>query len=169
MAVRHQLIRRPPEAVWAVLADGSRYADWVVGTDSSRPKDDGWPDVGSTIAYTVRVGPYTAEGDTVVRLCEPLRRLELEARSGALGTARIAIELRPWGDETLLIVDEHPLRGPGGLLHNALLDALLQLRHRAMLGRLADLVENGTGPTGEHSGRPATGGQGTATPAPGTP
>ncbi|MEU0274379.1 SRPBCC family protein [Streptomyces sp. NPDC006307] len=141
MAVRHRLIRRAPEAVWAVLADGARYADWVVGTDSSRQKDDNWPKVGSEIAYTVRLGPYTAEGDTVVRICDPPRTLELEARSGALGTARIAIELRPWGDETLVVLDEHPLRGPGGLLHNTVLDALLQLRHRAMLGRLADLVE----------------------------
>ncbi|MET9800234.1 SRPBCC family protein [Streptomyces sp. NPDC006368] len=148
MAVRHRLIRRPPEAVWAVLADGSRYADWVVGTDSTREKDDHWPEPGARIAYTVRVGPYTAEDDTVVRLCEPPRTLELEARSGPLGTARIAIELRPWGEETLVIVDEHPLRGPGGFLHNAALDAMIQLRHRAMLRRLADLVEQTTAAPG---------------------
>ncbi|OKJ95039.1 polyketide cyclase [Streptomyces sp. CB03234] len=141
MAVRHQLIKRPPEAVWAVLGDGSRYSDWVVGTSSSRQKDGDWPKTGSTIEYTVRLGPYTAEGETVVRLHEPPRCLELEAKMGALGTARIAMEVRPWGDETLVIVDEHPLRGPGGLLHNAAVDALLQLRHRAMLPRLADLVE----------------------------
>lgn len=141
MAVRHQLIKRPPEAVWAVLEDPALYCDWVVGTSSSRPKDGDWPKTGSTLEYTVRLGPYTAEGETVVRLHEPPRRLELEAKSGALGTARIAIEVRPWGDETLVVVDEHPLRGPGGLLHNTVLDALLQLRHRAMLRRLADVVE----------------------------
>ncbi|MEU9985010.1 SRPBCC family protein [Streptomyces sp. NPDC050856] len=141
MAVRHQLIRRAPEAVWAVLEDGSRYGDWVVGTSSSRQKDDTWPKVGSAIAYTVSLGPYTVEGETVVRRYDPPRTLELEARTGPLGTARIAIEVRPWGEETLVIVDEHPLRGPGGLLHNTLVDALLQLRHRAMLGRLAKLVE----------------------------
>jgi uncharacterized protein YndB with AHSA1/START domain len=141
MAVRHQLIKRPPEAVWAVLEDASRYSDWVVGTSSSRHKDGDWPKTGSTLEYTVSLGPYTAEGETVVRLYEPPRCLELEAKSGALGTARIAIEVRPWGDETLVVVDEHPLRGPGGLLHNTLIDALLQLRHRAMLRRLADVVE----------------------------
>ncbi|MCS0634907.1 SRPBCC family protein [Streptomyces sp. LP05-1] len=141
MAVRHRLIERPPEAVWAVLADGSRYADWVVGTSSSRQKDDRWPQEGSALAYTVSVGPWTGEGETVVRLVEPGRRLELEAKSGPLGTARIAFELRPWGDATLVVVDEHPLRGPGGLLHNTAADALLQLRHRAMLRRLAEVVE----------------------------
>ncbi|MFF8833226.1 SRPBCC family protein [Streptomyces sp. NPDC015131] len=141
MAVRHQLIRRSPEAVWAVLEDASRYSDWVVGTSDSRPKSGDWPKPGSVLEYAVRLGPRTVRGETVVRLHEPPRRLELEAKSGALGTARIAIEVRPWGDETLVVLDEHPLRGPGGLLHNTFVDAVLQLRHRAMLGRLADVVE----------------------------
>ncbi|MGI5479001.1 SRPBCC family protein [Streptomyces lavendofoliae] len=144
MAVRHQLIKRPPEAVWAVLEDPSRYSDWVVGTSSSRPKTGDWPQTGSALEYTVRVGPWTADGETVVRLYDRPRCLELEAKSGALGTARIAIEVRPWGDETLVVVDEHPLRGPGGLLHNTVIDALLQLRHRAMLRRLADVIEGAT-------------------------
>ncbi|MEE1757475.1 SRPBCC family protein [Streptomyces sp. SP18CS02] len=140
MAVRHHLIKRRPEAVWAVLGDGSRYSDWVVGTSSSRSKDTHWPQVGSAIEYTVNLGPYTATGETVVRVHEPPRILELEAKS-SLGTARIAIDVRPWGEETLVIVDEHPLRGPGGALHNAAFEALLQLRHRAMLARLAAVVE----------------------------
>ncbi|MEU6486643.1 SRPBCC family protein [Streptomyces sp. NPDC046887] len=142
MAVRHHLVERPPEAVWAVLADGSRYDRWVVGTSETREKTPGWPVTGSAIEYQVRLGPYRASGHTVVRVSEPGRRLELEAHAGALGTARIAIELRPWGeDETLVVLDEHPLRGAGGLLHNTLDDALLQLRHRSMLSRLARLVE----------------------------
>ncbi|GAA2498159.1 SRPBCC family protein [Streptomyces gobitricini] len=145
MAVRHRLIKRPPEAVWAVLEDASRYSDWVVGTSSSRLKDGDWPKTGSTLEYTVHLGPRTAAGETVVRLYDPPRCLELEAKSGALGTARIAIEVRPWGDETLVVVDEHPLRGPGGLMHNSVVDALLQLRHRAMLRRLAEVVEGEAG------------------------
>jgi uncharacterized protein YndB with AHSA1/START domain len=28
MAVRHCLIKASPQTVWAVLADGTRYADW---------------------------------------------------------------------------------------------------------------------------------------------
>ncbi|WP_329154119.1 SRPBCC family protein [Streptomyces sp. NBC_01456] len=142
MAVRHQLIKRAPDAVWAVLADPSRYADWVVGTARSRPDEGVWPEPGSTLAYTVRVGPWTLNGHTTVRRCDPPRELELEVDSGSLGTARIAIDVRPWGEHTLVIVDEHPLTGPGGVLHNAALDAFLQLRHRSMLSRLATVVEN---------------------------
>ena len=145
MAVQNQLIRRPPPAVWAVLEDGNRYADWVVGTDRSRPGEGEWPRLGSTIDYTVRIGPWTVGGHTVVRRYEPPQWLELEAYSGPLGTARIAVEVRPWGADTLVILDEHPLRGPGGALHNVALDVLIQLRHRSMLGRLANLVETTRG------------------------
>ncbi len=141
MAVRPILIRRPPEAVWAVLGNGHRYAEWVVGTHDSRPLDGDWPAVGSALRYVVRVGPWRLSGQTVVRVNEPGRRLELEAHSGRLGTARIAIEIRPWGDDTLVIVDEHPLAGPGGRLHNRGSEALLQLRHRRMLRQLARVVE----------------------------
>ncbi|WP_329563415.1 SRPBCC family protein [Streptomyces uncialis] len=142
MAVRHQLIRRPPAEVWAVLADGSRYGEWVVGPDSSRQTDGDWPRTGATLEYTIRLGPWSGTGRTVVRDVEPPRRIELEAESGRLGTARIAIEVRPWGEKSLVIVDEHPLRGPGGRLHNTALDSLLQLRNRKMLSRLADVVES---------------------------
>ncbi|MCP3819715.1 SRPBCC family protein [Streptomyces sp. A3M-1-3] len=154
MAVRHQLIKRPPAVVWSVLEDGSRYADWVVGTSDSRPVDGNWPEVGAKIEYDVRLGPWTVSGHTVVRRHEPPEWLELEICSGPLGTARIAIDIRPWGPDTLVIVDEHPLQGPGGLLHNAAVDALLQARHRSMLGRLAEVVEKA--PSRHRADTPAT-------------
>ncbi|MFF3263645.1 SRPBCC family protein [Streptomyces sp. NPDC002932] len=148
MAVRHRLIESPVDDVWAVLADGRRYADWVVGTSESCPEDGEWPQVGSSITYTVRVGPWSVAGSTVVRRREPPGVLELEVDSGWLGTARIALEVRPWGENALVTIDEHPLRGPAGKLHNTAVDALIQLRHRSMLARLADTVE--TAPQGRH-------------------
>lgn len=141
MAVRHCLIKTSPGTVWAVLADGTRYADWVVGTSSSRPLRGRWPQTDAAIGYEVRIGPVALSNETVVRRCEEGTLLELEAKAGWLGTARIAIELRPWGDDCLVIVDEHPLRGAGGLLHNVGTEAMIQLRHRAMLARLARLCE----------------------------
>ncbi|MCW7991476.1 polyketide cyclase [Streptomyces platensis subsp. clarensis] len=131
--------------MWEVLADGSRYADWVVGTSESRVARGLWPELGSALEYTVRLGPWTVAGTTVVRRVDVLRELELEVDSGPLGTARVAIDIRPWGDQALAIVDEHPLQGIGGTLHNAAVDALIQLRHRSMLARLANVVEEETG------------------------
>ncbi|MFD6874618.1 MULTISPECIES: SRPBCC family protein [unclassified Streptomyces] len=146
MAVRHHLIHATPHQVWAVLADTSRYADWVVGTSDSRATCGLWPELGSTLEYTVRIGPWTVAGTTVVRHVDAPKELELEVDSGPIGTARVAIEIRPWGDEALVKVDEHPLRGLGGTLHNAAVDTLIQLRHRSMLARLANVVEKSAGP-----------------------
>ncbi|MEU9297452.1 SRPBCC family protein [Streptomyces sp. NPDC048266] len=142
MAVRHQLIRKPPAEVWSVLRDGDLYARWVVGTDESWNRDGRWPAEGSEIGYAVRLGPFEYRNRTVSRVFEPGKRLELESMSGRTGSVRIAIEVRSWGEDTLVIVDEHPLSGPVARLHNVLFDAAIQLRHRAMLSRLARLVES---------------------------
>ncbi|CAM5261427.1 SRPBCC family protein [Streptomyces griseomycini] len=141
MAVRHRLIRTSPQTVWDVLSDGSRYAEWVVGTSSSEPVRGQWPRLDAAIRYEVRVGPLSLTNETVVRRCEPGANLELEAKAGPLGTARIAIETRPWGDGCLVFVDEHPLRGMGGTVHNVAVEALIQIRHRTMLARLAKICE----------------------------
>ncbi|MER8009517.1 SRPBCC family protein [Streptomyces sp. NPDC094149] len=145
MAIRHRLIKAAPEVVWDVLSDPDRYADWVVGTSSSRPVRGAWPRTGAAIRYQVHLGPARLSNETIVRFCDPGARLELEAHAGILGTARIAIELRPWGEYCLVIVDEHPLQGAGGKWHNFAFEALIHLRHRAMLGRLARLCEDWTG------------------------
>ncbi|CAM5463899.1 SRPBCC family protein [Streptomyces cyaneofuscatus] len=155
MAVRHHLIDRPPTAVWSVLEDETLYGEWVVGTSDSRPESGRWPESGASITYHVHVGPKRFAGRTVVRYIDRPGTLELEAEGGPWGTARIAFDIRPWGERTLVIVDEHPLRGLGGTLHNPLLDTVLQLRHRTMLARLARLVERVTAPE-PHGGRRAT-------------
>ncbi|MFD9404781.1 SRPBCC family protein [Streptomyces sp. NPDC060011] len=141
MAARHRVIKKSPSEVWAVLADGTRYGDWVVGTAASTPVRGEWPQVHAAIEYEVKLGPLSVTNETVVRACDEGRALELEAKAGPLGTARIAIEVRPWGDHTLVVVDEHPLQGVGGLLHNVGVEALIQLRHRTMLARLAEVCE----------------------------
>lgn len=141
MAVRHQLIKRPRDDVWSVLADRDLYSRWVPGTSGSHAGEGDWPEEGSDLRYSVRVGPWTLNGSTVVREAEPPDRLALEIDSGLLGTARIDIEVRRWGQDSLVIADEHPLTGASGLLHNAAVDAVMQVRHRHMLARLAKVVE----------------------------
>ncbi|GAB1325862.1 SRPBCC family protein [Streptomyces sp. NPDC093260] len=162
MAVRHRLVRTSPEAVWAVLADGSRYAEWVVGTAESHPLRGQWPQLDSAIEYQVRLGPVRLTNQTIVRNCEEGSLLELEAQAGILGTGRIAIEVRPWGEHCLVIVDEHPLQGAGGVVHNMAVETLIQLRHRAMLARLAKVCE-----TDADNGRRQRAQQNAGTPQPG--
>ncbi|MET8412741.1 SRPBCC family protein [Streptomyces sp. NPDC005195] len=154
MAVRHRLIKKPPEQVWEVLSDVEQYGDWVVGTARAEPDEGQWPRLGSALRYEIRIGPLALRNRTVVRRSEPPTVLELEADSGPLGTARIAMELRPWGEHTLIILDEHPLRGVGGAVHNGLLDVVQHVRSRAMLGRLARLCEQDENPARTASGPP---------------
>jgi len=141
MAIVNVLIQRPPEQVWDVLADGYAYAEWVVGTQEIRAVDDGWPEVGSSIHYTAGIGPLSFTGRTTVRRAEPGRQLGLEADGGPIGTARIVIDLIHWGEDTVVELDESPLRGAGYRLHNSVSDAVLLVRGRPMVQNLARLVE----------------------------
>lgn len=148
MAVRHHLVRRPREDVWAVLADRSAYADWVAGTSRSHGGTGEWPQEGASLEYDVELGPWSVSGTTVVREQQRPARLALEVDSGRLGTARVDIEIRPWGRDSLVIMDEHPLTGFGGAVHNAAMEAVLHWRHRRMLSRLAEVVEGSARPPG---------------------
>jgi uncharacterized protein YndB with AHSA1/START domain len=142
MAVLNVLVDRPPDHVWDVLSDGSSYAEWVMGTRYIHDVDPGWPELGAKIHFNVKVGPWTLDDVTTVRLAEPRQRLELEAQAGRLGSARISIVLLPWGDDqTVVILDEHPLSGPGVRWHSLAVEGLLRFRNERMLRSLARLVE----------------------------
>ncbi|WP_133914256.1 SRPBCC family protein [Streptomyces sp. NBC_00582] len=172
MAIRHRLIEADLRTVWAVLSDGDRYTEWVVGTSASRQVRGRWPQMDAAISYEVRLGPVRLSNETVVRRVEEPTELELEAHAGPLGTARIAFELRPWGERCLIIADEHPLNGVGGLLHNAGAEVVIQLRHRAMLARLARICESRQKEGRQETEKAATGAQPSETagaPGPGGP
>jgi uncharacterized protein YndB with AHSA1/START domain len=141
VAVVNVVVERRPEQVWDVLADGHAYAEWVIGTREIRVVDDGWPAAGTSIHYTVGRGPLSLRGRTTVRQLDKGKRLGLEADAGLLGSARIVIELSEWGEGTVIVLDEHPLRGPAYWLHGALSEALLVVRGRPMINQLARLVE----------------------------
>lgn len=124
-----------------MLSDGWCYRDWVVGTTAIRGVDDEWPAVGSALHYTVGYGPLRKEDRTVVRYADPPRRLELQAHAPPFGTARIAFEIRPWGEESVVIIDEHPLTGAAVKAHMLIGEAPFRLRNRRMLTLLTKLVE----------------------------
>ncbi|HYZ55525.1 MAG TPA: SRPBCC family protein [Streptosporangiaceae bacterium] len=141
MAVLNVLVDRPPREVWDVLSDGRAYAEWVVGTRHIRDVDPAWPKLGSEIHYSLGIGPWTFDDVTKVRLVEAGQHLELEARAGRLGTARVSIVLLPWGEnQTVVILDEHPLSGPGVRWHSIVVEGLLRLRNQRMLRSLARIV-----------------------------
>ncbi|MBU7600752.1 hypothetical protein JGS22_024790 [Streptomyces sp. P38-E01] len=101
MAVRKHLIDPSPTDVWAVLEGEHPYGRWVVGASDSRADEGNWPEKGSSLAHSLRLGPKEFASRTVVRRIDRPQTLELEADGGPLGTARIAFDIRPWGDKTL--------------------------------------------------------------------
>jgi hypothetical protein len=142
MAVRNALVRAGPPAVWAVLADGYSYDQWVVGTKAVRSVDPGWPQEGTSLHYTVGLGRLRLDDRTTVRLAEPGKSLELEALARPVGSVRISIQILPWGEDSVVVVDEHPLRGPSWALENPIAELAMTLRNRAMLHRLVRVVES---------------------------
>ncbi|MEU6492277.1 SRPBCC family protein, partial [Streptomyces sp. NPDC046984] len=133
VARNRRLILSSPSEVWSLLSDGHRYSEWVTGNQQVLTADPHWPDVGARLQLRVGVGPLALEDTCVVRVSVPERRLELEAKAGPFGAARIAMNLIPWGENTLLILDWHPLRGPGTRMHGVPVDYFMAIRNGMML------------------------------------
>ncbi|MEV6397403.1 SRPBCC family protein [Streptomyces sp. NPDC051907] len=147
MARNRRLILSSPAEVWSLLSDGHRYGEWVTGTQQVLAADPHWPDVGARLRVRVGVGSLTLEDTCVVRICDPQRRLELEAKADPFGAARIAMNLIPWGEHTLVVLDWHPLRGPGTRMHGLPVDYVVAIRNGMMLTKLARIAvrEHGGG------------------------
>lgn len=140
MARNRRLILSSPAQVWGLLSDGRRYGEWVSGTQQVLEADPHWPDVGARLQVRVGVGPLVLDDTCVVRICEPQRRLELEAKADPFGAARIAMRLIPWGENTLFTLDWHALRGPGIRMHGLPVDYLVRIRNGMMLTKLARIA-----------------------------
>ncbi|MER5935955.1 SRPBCC family protein [Streptomyces sp. NPDC001928] len=140
MARNRRLILSSPSEVWSLLSDGSRYGEWVTGTQQVLAVDPDWPDVGARLRVRVGMGRLTLDDTVVVRISEPLHRLELEAKAEPFGAARIAMKLIPWGEHTLFVIDWHPLRGPGTRMHGMPVDYVVAIRNGMMLTKLARIA-----------------------------
>src|SRR5688572_31966592 len=105
----------PPAAVFAVLADGERYADWVVGAKKIRSVDEHWPTPGAEFRHKVGVGPLEIKDRSTVQAVEPGRSITLKVRARPAGVARVHIELEPASDGgTEIHMEEAPIEGEIG-------------------------------------------------------
>lgn len=140
MARNVALIPADPERIWAVLADPGSYGYWVVGSDTIRDADGGWPQPGTKIHHRVGFGPLKINDDTQVIESEPGRRLVLHARARPLGTARVELQLAAEGTSTRVVMIEGPDDRFSRLLHNPFTDRLLHRRNEKALQRLGELA-----------------------------
>jgi uncharacterized protein YndB with AHSA1/START domain len=147
MATVNRHIDATRHAVFAVLADGWRYSNWVVGTSHMRAVESDWPAKGSKLFHAAGSWPLVARDETVVDDVRPDERLELTARGRPFGEAKIVIELADADGGCHVTLHETPIAGPGKVLHNPLSEALLVRRNVEALDRLAAISEGRTAPS----------------------
>jgi uncharacterized protein YndB with AHSA1/START domain len=133
------------EQVWAVMADGWAYSQWVVGNSRMRAVDPNWPQVGSTIRHSVGVWPLLVDDVTVVEDCQPLEQLVLLAKGRPFGKARITLRLFDTDDGGCRIeMAEVPVGAPMGWVPKRLALAAAFPRNRECTWRLAAIAERRT-------------------------
>jgi uncharacterized protein YndB with AHSA1/START domain len=94
-----------PEAVFKVLADGERYADWVVGATKVRSAAPAFPAPGSALQPTVGIRLFGLPARTEVIDVDPPECLVLDARVGGFHV-QIRFRLAPDGSGTSVTMDE---------------------------------------------------------------
>ena len=78
MATTTRLVDADADEVFAVLADGWTYSDWVVGTAHIRAVDEQWPQRGSHLHHKAGPWPVSLKDRSTVLECEPGRMLLLK-------------------------------------------------------------------------------------------
>lgn len=146
MGTVDRFIAAPPSQVFAVLADGWTYSNWVVGTSHMRAVAADWPAVGSKLHHAAGVWPLAIRDESVVDRVEADRCLELTVKGRPFGEAKVVMTLTAEDDGTRVSMYEEPIRGPGKWLHNPASEALLIRRNVEALARLSAIAERHTSP-----------------------
>lgn len=141
MAVITLHLEQPPDAVFEVLGNPWKFADWVVGAKRIRAVDDTWPAIGSRFHHRFGVGPFGIDDSTVLEEYDPPRRIVLRARARPTGVARVEIDLAPTRDGgTDVEMREYPVSGFAKKVDNPVLEALVAARNRRSLRLLEKLT-----------------------------
>jgi uncharacterized protein YndB with AHSA1/START domain len=142
VSITVRIVDASPERVFAVLADGWTYSDWVVGTSHIRDVDARWPEPGSKLHHKAGPWPFSLHDSSTVTEMTRDRHLNLQAGLWPLGEANIDLRLEPAGpDRTRVIMREDFERGPLRGLRNGLHNVVLHRRNIEALRRLADIAE----------------------------
>ncbi|MEO6715101.1 MAG: SRPBCC family protein [Mycobacteriales bacterium] len=148
MAHNEHVMDASPHAVFAVLADGHSYEEWVVGCKRIRAVDASWPNEGASFHHSVGFGPIHIRDTTTVLERDKKRTLRLKARAWPAGVAHVDFELVPEGARTRVLMTETLIDGPAKVLDNPVQQALVKLRNVETLRRLERVVAARARPAG---------------------
>ena len=141
MAIVERTVPAPPDRVFAVLADGWTYSDWVVGTAHIRDVDPTWPAPGSKLHHKAGPWPFSLQDSSTVVAVVPGKELTLKAGLWPLGQACVRIILEPVGPaSTKITMEEDFEAGPLLFVRNKINDLVLHRRNVESLRRLADIA-----------------------------
>ena len=129
------------EDVFAVLADGWVYPVWVVGASRMRAVDHDWPAVGSQLHHSAGAWPLLINDTSEVLAYDPPRAMVLQARGWPAGEARVEITVEPSSTGCLVWIAEDASSGPALLVPKPVRHAMMAVRNRETLRRLAYLAE----------------------------
>lgn len=143
MSTTTRKARCRPEDVFAVLADGWLYPNWVVGAARMRAVDEGWPAPGTRLHHSVGPWPLLLDDTTSCLEYDPPRRLVLQARAWPAGEASVEITVEPDPDGCVITISEDVSDGPARLIPPLARRPMLHWRNTETLRRLALLAEGG--------------------------
>jgi carbon monoxide dehydrogenase subunit G len=127
------IVPAPPERVWELLCDTSRYAEWVDGTEAVT-RTDGPARPGSTYDEVNPVlGPWKAKSRwTVTELDAPRRQVHSGTGLPLTNEFLVIFELAPEGDATgfSLTLRATPGMGPVGGAFSALMKGQIDRDNR---------------------------------------
>jgi hypothetical protein len=141
VAIVQRTVQASPDKVFAVLADGWSYSDWVVGTAHIRDVDASWPSPGAELHHKAGPWPLSLKDSSAVVSMTPDRELTLKVGLWPLGQARVQFHLEPVGDgATRIVMEEDFVAGPLLAVRNKINDLVLHRRNAESLSRLADIA-----------------------------
>ena len=143
MAVTVREMKCTPEDVFGVLADGWVFPTWVVGASRMRDVDESFPEVGSMLHHSFGLWPAVVDDTTTVREWDPPHRMVMAPAGWPFGEALVTIEVKPRGEGCVVRLTETATRGPASLIPAPFLNAVLRVRNREALLRLAFAAEGG--------------------------
>jgi len=141
VATVQRTVQAPPDRVFAVLADGWTYSDWVVGTVHIRDVDAAWPAPGSKLHHKAGPWPLSLQDSSTVVSVTPDKEMTLMVGLWPLGQARVQFLLEPEGlSATRITMHEQFEAGPLLAARNKINDLILHRRNVESLRRLSDIA-----------------------------